>query len=117
MLKSEVDFREDNFDNSTNIWFPDFLSIGKSVGWWSQEALAGKQRNGTGFYYGNDSGGQKNKMEWFANTGSRELGAEKKSGTKADIMSSEKDDGIKFWALHLRLFVYIIHSLKRANLA
>lgn len=40
VLKFEkVDFIEDNFDNSINIWFLDFLSTGKSVGWWFQEAL------------------------------------------------------------------------------
>ena len=60
LLKSEkVDFIEGYFDNSTNIWFLDLLSIGKSIGWLSQKAIAGKQRDGTSFYYRNDFGGQK----------------------------------------------------------
>lgn len=112
MLKSEVGFIDDNFDKSTNIWFLDFLSIGKSVGWWSQEALAGKQRNGTRFYYGNDCVGQKNKMEWFTNTGSHELGAGKESGTKSRCYVFRERRWHKILSIASKIFC-IYHPLSK----
>lgn len=61
ILKSEkFDFIKDSIDNSTNIWFLDFLSIGKSVQYDLKKLLL-ENSNGTRFYYRDDGRGQKNK--------------------------------------------------------